>query len=356
MKDHFKKVLFVGPHYGLRGGMASVLMVYSKNIVPFHFLSTYYKKNPLLCLLYFAKAVAKFLWILISNREIQLIHIHTASRGSFTRKSVIVLLSKAFGKKVVLHIHGGEFKTYYNNAGILKGYIRYILNTADELICLSDEWKVYFDSLTAKQKSIIVNNPVSIPVNVPLKTTAWPVSVLFLNHIDPKKGIVDLTSFFKENKSWLEGSFKLVIAGAGESEKLLQYISDNQLSGLIEYKGWVSGKDKDDLIEASDVFILPSYNEGLPVSILEAMAYSKAVIATNVGGIPRIVKPRENGWLTAPADIDALAEIFKEIKGDKDILARYGQRSFEIAGDYAPAKVNEKLSSIYDGLLTPQKG
>ena len=142
MKNLFRNVLFVGPHYSLRGGMASVLRVYSQSIQPFNFLPGYLYKNPVLSIFYFFVSLIKLLWILVSNRQIKIVHIHTASRGSFLRKSKIVLLSKLFRKKTVLHIHGGEFKLFFNNAGFLKGYIKYILNSVDEVICLSDRKSV----------------------------------------------------------------------------------------------------------------------------------------------------------------------------------------------------------------------
>jgi glycosyltransferase involved in cell wall biosynthesis len=351
MKQDFKNVLFVGPHFNLRGGIASVLKVYAQTIQPFNFLPTYFYTNPALSILYFLGAFAKLFWILLTNRNIKIVHIHTASRGSFFRKSAIVLLSKFFRNKTVLHIHGGEFKLFFNNAGFLKRYIKYILNTVDEVVCLSDEWKIYFDALIGKEKSIVLNNPVIIPAQTTVKKVSPPVNVLFLNHINTAKGIFDVLSFFNDNKAWLKGSFKLTVAGAGDSEKLQQFIAINNLGDMIDYKGWVEGKEKEALIQNSDVFILTSYNEGLPVSILEAMAYKKAIISTNVGGIPRIVRPNENGWLTTPGDKETLATIFKEIKNSSSILENYGQRSFEIAQDYSPENVNNKLGRIYERLL-----
>lgn len=351
MKNSFKHVLFVGPHYSLRGGIASVLKVYSETIEPFNFLPGYFYKNPVLSIFYFFAGFAKLFWILLTNRQIKIVHIHTASRGSFFRKSKMVLLSKLFRKKTILHIHGGEFKIFLTNAGFLKRYILYILNSVDEVVCLSDEWKVYFDSLTAKKKSIVLNNPVIIPAETAAKKITLPVNVLFLNHLNSAKGIFDVLDFFNENKGWLIGSFQLTVAGAGDSEKLQQFIATNNLNDIIEYKGWVEGKEKEELIKNSDVFILTSYNEGLPVSILEAMAHKMAIISTNVGGIPRIVRPGENGWLIVPGDKEALVNVFKEIKNNPVILGNYGLCSYEIAQDYSPENVNEKLGRIYEELL-----
>ena len=87
------------------------------------------------------------------------------------------------------------------------------------------------------------------------------------------------------------------------------------------------------------------------MSILEAMAISKPIIATNVGGIPRTVKPGENGWLFGPADIDALQNIFDEIKNNPSVLEAYGKKSFEIVQDFSIIRVIEKLNGIYGKLL-----
>jgi glycosyltransferase involved in cell wall biosynthesis len=351
MKDYFKNVLFIGPHYKLRGGMASVLKVYSQSIEPFNFIAGYYYTNSAAGLLYFIGALAKLFWTLLTNRQIKIVHLQSASRGSFYRKSIMILLSKMFGKKTVLHIHGGEFKIFYGGAGFLKRYIRYILNTVNEVICLSDEWKAYFDSITNKKHAIVLNNPVIFPEVTLQKQASVPVTVLYLNHINKAKGIYDILDFIKENNEWLNGTFKFVIAGAGESAQLEEFITANKLSSLIDYKGWVEGKEKENLVQSCDVFILTSYNEGLPMSILEAMVYKKPIISTQVGGIPRIVRPNENGWLITPGDKDALAMIFKQIKNDTNILNVYGNRSFTIAEDYSPAKVKEYLGKIYEGVL-----
>jgi glycosyltransferase involved in cell wall biosynthesis len=305
-----------------------------------------------LSLLYFAKAMLKYSWILISNRQIKIIHIHAACRGSFIRKSVILMLGKLFGKKTLLHIHGGEFKVYYKEAGILRPYILYTLNAADELLVLSDEWKTYFDSITKRHKAIVVNNPVIMPAHVNHNTLEVPISVLYLNHITGKKGIFDLVELFRKNKENFQGVFKLEIAGTGnELDKLQSLIKEYALENLITYKGWVSGQQKDDLLKSCNVFILTSYYEGLPMAILESMALGKPIISSNVGGIPQIVKPLENGWLVEPGDIEALEKIFIQIKADPGILERFGNNSLEIVKDFSAEKVIEKLNSIYEGQL-----
>lgn len=351
MNRQFSNVIFAGPHYQLRGGMASVLKVYAQTIDTFLFLPTYKYTNPIAAQFYFAGACLKLFWWLLTKPSVKIVHIHTASRGSFFRKSILVLIAKLFRKKAILHIHAGEFKIFYQQSGFKK-YILYILRITDELICLSGEWKEYFEKLTGKN-CVVLNNPVIMPPAVATKGPVRPLHVLFLNHINKHKGLFDLTNYIRDNQNWLRGNFTFVIAGAGETVQLEKFIADNQLQDIIDFKGWVEGSTKQQLINDCDIFILPSYNEGLPVSILEAMASKKAIIATSVGGIPRIVKPGINGWLMKPADTSMLDLIFKEIAADMDVTVTYGQASFEIAQDYSPEKVKDELSGIYNALIAP---
>jgi glycosyltransferase involved in cell wall biosynthesis len=249
-------------------------------------------------------------------------------------------------------MHGGEFKIFYQNSGVFQFLIRYILNTTDVLVCLSDEWKTYFDSITKFRKSIILNNPVILPLTASENKISLPIKILFLNHITTKKGIFDLVEVFIKNEPSLKNIFELAVAGAGDSlEELQRILTQDDFKDFIEYKGWVNGTAKTELLQNCNLFVLISYNEGLPMSILESMSFGKPVIATRVGGIPRIVRPGENGWLIEPGDIIALQWVFEQIKANPSILETYGKNSFRIVQDYSPDKVNDKLNEIYAELL-----
>jgi glycosyltransferase involved in cell wall biosynthesis len=353
MKDYSKHVLFVGPHFDLKGGIAAVLKVYHMHFKQFNFLPTCTEGGGIASVFYFVKAKIKFVWWMLSRRDIKIVHIHSSFRGSFTRKSMLLLIAKFFGKKTIFHIHAGGFKMFYEGSSKVKQrYIRYILNLTDELATLSPEWKFFFDSITKKPKAIVLNNPVNIPASTKPNTLEIPVQVLYLNHITKDKGIFDIIELFIQNKESFKGVFKLTIAGSGSGlDKMKAMIAENSLENLIEYKGWVSGKEKEELTEGCNLFILTSYYEGLPMSILETMAYSKPVIATNVGGIANVVKPGQNGWLIAPGDIAGLKKIFEEIKTNPAVLEGYGESSFKIVQDYSIVKLVEKLNGIYERLL-----
>ena len=134
-------------------------------------------------------------------------------------------------------------------------------------------------------------------------------------------------------------------------ERLEKTISDNHFNGDVSFAGWVNGSRKAELLNNCDVYVLPSYFEALPMSILEAMSYGKPVISTYVGGIPEIVKPGFNGWLFQPGDRQALNNIIMEAMDNKALLRQYGNNSLSISKNYTPESVFQSLNDLYREIL-----
>lgn len=142
-----------------------------------------------------------------------------------------------------------------------------------------------------------------------------------------------------------------MIGGDGEIDKVKQYIKENNLDDIAEYIGWVSGEEKNKLLNEVDVFILPSYNEGLPISILEAMSYNLPIVSTNVGGIPEILKNEYNGYLINPGDLEALENAISILINNSSQRKLQGIRSGEIVKSFLPEMVIRQLDCLYKELL-----
>ena len=105
----------------------------------------------------------------------------------------------------------------------------------------------------------------------------------------------------------------LVLAGDGEMREEVESLIDQyQLQSHVSITGWISSDEVRNHILAAEVMVLPSFAEGLPVVIMEAMSLKRPVISTYVAGIPELIKHKENGWLCAAGDVDALAEVMQE--------------------------------------------
>ena len=341
-----KKVLTVGPEYDPpKGGIAKVLGSYSRIISPFRFVKTYRQgSNPLSQLLLLGWSWLKFSYLCMFG-GVRIIHIHCCSNNSFWRKSLFVCTGKAFGKKVILHIHGGGFEQF---AKVHQKAVSRIIRRADVIAALSSSWKEYFERTFSPKKVTVLPNIVEEPMKLTEK--AESAVGIFLGNINEPKGIFDLLAAIASHKEELRGKFFLHICGKGEENRLMNIIAENGLGGIVCYDGWVAGERKASLMSMANIYILPSYAEGLPISILEAMTYGMAIISTPVGGIPEIVRQNENGILIAPGDTEALSNAILKLAEDKACRYDMGRRSIEIVQPYLPKNVERHLNILYSEL------
>lgn len=353
MHSHFKNVLFIGPDYvDARGGMGSVLGVYAASVDTFNFMCSYPEKSAVENVLFFGKVTSRFIWRLLRDRQIKIIHLHTAARGSFFRKSFLALIGKAFRKKVILHFHSGSFRDYYSAASPgLRTYIRFVIRKCDRIISISDRADRFFKEISSKNNVIRVDNPVLIGAKPEHVSSHLPLRLLFLSRLNANKGAFDLLELVHREQDFFRGKILFQMAGDGEVEQFKSLVQQYGVGDIVQYKGWVSGQEKDTLMTRCDALILPSYYEELPMTILEAMAFAKPVVATDVGGIPNVIKEQVNGWLFQPGDMKRLLCILKEMLENPQKLCKYGANSYEIVGKYSTPAVLEKLESIYISLL-----
>ena len=351
-----ESILTVGLQYvNHRGGIGGVIETYSKYFRTFNFVAAYKPQRfKFMVLPYFVLACIRLSWILSTNNKIKIVHIHGAAKGSLLRKYLLFYLSKfLFGKLVIYHSHGSELAAFYGNSkSLIKKRIRFFFENVDEIICLSKQWADFFYDNFNVKKLIILENIVEKQQILPNeRIESNPIIFLFLGAIGDRKGVFDLLASIAEHRQLLSGRCVLEIGGNGEVKKLMDFISANKISDIVSFKGWVTGSSKEELLKNCDVYILPSYNEGLPLSILEAMCYGKPIISTNVGGIPEVVKPFINGFLIEPGDKDAILASLLAFINRPELLNQMGSASANLVQPYYSTNVIKKLNSIYNELL-----
>lgn len=352
-----KKVVTVGSGYiNHRGGIGSVIETYSKYFAVFNFISSYGTSEYKIAIIFkYLKSLFELSFFLIKNKSIEIVHIHGAAKGSFFRKYIIFLLTKyLFEKKIIFHCHGSEMEKFYlASPKIVKKLMANFFNRVDLIICLSNSWALFFNDNFKTKKIVVLENIVEEVIIKPIKENQrdGKIHFLFMGAIGNRKGIFDLLEVIAKNKHEFSGKMKLIIGGNGEIKRLEDFLEYNNLSELVEYRGWVSGELKNKLFQESDVYILPSYNEGLPISILEAMTYGMPVISTNVGGIPEIIFNGVNGCIFNPGDKMAIYDALKLFIDMPILCKEYGNNTLEIVKPYYAKNVIPKLESIYKELL-----
>lgn len=353
-----EKILLIGPDYkNHRGGIGAIIGIHKDQYEVYNFIPSFKPyKNNLFKSLYFIKQFVKISFQLVRNRQIRIVHIHSSKRGSLYRKLVVACLAKLiFGKKTINHIHTGNFKRFYDNSNALsKKIICFFLKMNDVTITVSDSWKTYFETSFHLKNVYKINNIITrMPANECCITACKNgfVNFLFLGLIDVNKGIFDLLKVIANNKDVLSNKLRLVIGGNGQVNLLNETIATDQLEELVEYRGWVSGAEKHELLQNADVFVLPSYYEGVPVAILEAMSYGKPVISTTVGGIPELVQSSLNGWLVKPGDHMALLNAILFYVNEHENISKHGAWSLHIIKNYYPETIVPQLEDVYCSLL-----
>lgn len=341
------------PNIDPRGGVGQLIQIYSRHFPIFNVISTHTEGSGLLKSFYFILKLFRFVFTLVSNRKIKIIHIHGASYGSFYRKLIIFIIGKyLFKKKIIYHIHGAEFHLFYLKSNKLtQKLVTFFISNCNCVICLSNRWEQFFRDNFALKKVKILPNIIDYPVINKKKTEPLLISFLFLGYIGKRKGIFDLLNVIIENKNKYQGRIKLFIGGNGETQYLQDLINENNIENIVEFLGWVNNEKKMELFNTTNIYVLPSYNEGLPISILEAMSYGNAIISTPVGGIPEIVKNKENGLLIAPGDSEQLKLALDFFIENPELIQRYGDTSKKLVRKHLPDSVLQQLITIYKSIL-----
>ena len=346
-------VLTVGECYWapVYGGIVSVIKSYRDCFETFPFIASSGKLTWTDKLRYDLGGLFALGWRLLRDRKIRIVHIHTAAGGSFDKHAYYAALARLMGRKVVMHSHASRFKVWYE--GLPERHqrrVRNVLARLDRLIVLSASWRDFFVSIGVSPKKVSILNNITEPADREkvVRKDGEPVRLLFLGEIGPRKGVFDLLKAMAVLQGVSPGQAWLEIGGNKNEEALKEAIRSQGLEDCVHFNGFVSGDLKKELLSRTDVFILPSYNEGLPISILEAMSYGCAIISTPVGGIPEVVK--ENGILVQPGDVEGIAAAITRCD-DESACRRMGLSSLQVVEAFHPKAVMACLKQIYESLL-----
>ncbi len=361
-------ILIVGPTPPPMGGIATYVedMLKSRISEEYDVLhlntsrSFSIKKSLMMNLSLFCSNLLRLVYLLLIHRP-QIVHIHTSSYLSFWEKSIFLIVSKLFSRKIVLHVHGAKFDSFYKNNGMINKFlIRKIFRYCDNVVVLSLKWKNFFLSLVDQNKISVIPNGIeytkfeSFEKSFP-KISNGKIQILFLGNLTQRKGIYDILEVVPKIKDkFIDVNF--VFAGSeefpGDLNRFKKECVAKEINNSIKLIFNFSDNEKMKLFFESDIYLLPSYAEGLPISLLEAMAAGLPVISTPVGGIPEVIEEGVNGFIISPGDTDDLANKICKLVEDKDLREMMGEKNqLTIKQMYDWLIVSKKISSMYYSIV-----
>lgn len=298
-------------------------------------------------------SIYAFLLFCLTRKGYDIYHIHMASRGSTFRKGFYVHMAKKWGKKVIVHIHGAQYMEFFEELSERKKRkVVDVLKSADCVIALSDEWKRKFEAAFGLTNCSVIENGIDLKRLERGQSDLVGTQKVFLmlGRLGERKGTYDLLDAVDIARNKIP-DLKVYLAGDGEIEKIKEMVEKKKLQKYIKIVGWADFHTKLKLLKSCSTVILPSYNEGLPMAILEGMATGKAIISTYVGAIPEVIK-EENGILVKPGDIEGLSQAIIRCSTDIKMLRRMAEKNVKKIHDHFSVEImHKKLEKIYESIV-----
>lgn len=269
------------------------------------------------------------------RRDLALVHVNVAERGSLWRKGALILGARSFGVPVVLHLHAAELVQYYARLSRPSKYLaREIFRSAKCCVVLGERWRQFVVEelgVNADRVVILYNG---VPRALEAQRSQSPAShlrILFLGNLMERKGVSDLlAALAREPLSDL--NWQATLAGGGPIESYRRKAEGLNLLSRVHFAGWVDQRRAAELLTESDVLVLPSYDEGLPLVILEALTAGVPVVCSPVGAIPEVLEHEKTALFVQPGDIGGLAKALARLGTEpalRERLAAEGRALYE---------------------------
>lgn len=253
-------------------------------------------------------------------------------------------------RRMIVHIHGGLYMNASHIPFALHSILKMIFHWDVPFIVLSEHEKEVLSSRFSPKTVYALPNCVETGDNVDKTDKSSVLTIGYLGRITEAKGMKELLEACVTLQS--KGiPYQLKIAGSqGKNESYIEAF-EKKLGNNFEYVGIISGNAKKDFLNSIDVFVLPSYFEGLPLSLLESMSYGAVPVVTSVGSIPEVVKNGVNGIVIKGHDVDSIVDAIISLYEQEGLRKELSKAArVTIVEQFSPARYFEKLNKIYQSV------
>ncbi|HUW33787.1 MAG TPA: glycosyltransferase [Planctomycetota bacterium] len=280
----------------------------------------------------------------IRKHKPDLVHVYAGGNFDTYRKCFDVLVARLMGRKVIFHNHSGNFNEFWESRGFLgRTAIRFALRRCTRVLVLSDWWKEFHAKIVPPERISVVYNGIeagpyerNVHYGRARHMLGIPrdrVMVLMMGVMGKRKGAFDIVAS-APFVAKMEPSVLFVLVGPdedvepGATERLRKEIAEKNLQDMVQLRGPASEQQRHVYYAAADVFLLPSYAENSPMTIIEAMASKLPVISTKVGAIPEMVDHERTGLIVSPGRCSEITEAVIALVKDHHLRREMGQEGF----------------------------
>ena len=288
--------------------------------------------------------------------RVALMHVNLSIGASTVRKGCFIGLAALTGVPVVLHLHSGRYGYYFSELSPWKKrVVQAMFRRALRVVVLGDIWKEFvIESIGVDPSQLVVMyNAVPAPAQPPARPDSGPCRLLFLGWLSPDKGIPELLNALADPRV-RRLDWTCVLAGAdprvpdGRIGEYRRRVQELGLSDRVSIPGWVDSDRVPQLLTDAEVTLLPSHHEGMPMTVLEGMAYGHAIVSTPVGVLPEIIEEEKSGFLVPVGDETALADALYRVISDRGLRSRLGCAAFQkFQADFDIMPYARRLMALY---------
>jgi glycosyltransferase involved in cell wall biosynthesis len=301
----------------------------------------------------------------LRQRPYDFVHIHTPFSAGFPGTIIFMIIARFTGTKILLHIHGTDWDScYVERSEFTKFVFRIGFRIPQMIIVLYETWRINIKKLvpTAKVHTIancledvIPPDPDQVKkIRPELGMSNENLFVLTVGFVGPRKGYLDILDAVPQVVQSDE-SVRFVFVGGeerpGENYPVLSKIKNQNLDRWVIVTGEIDRSKIPSLLASTDVFLLPSREEGMPIAILEAMRAGLPIITTTVGGIPEMIEDGVSGILIEPENPEKIAEALLTLMNNKVLredLASGARAVFETK--FETRVCISELETIYESM------
>lgn len=295
-------------------------------------------RNPLGYFPFIFQSIYKLLFC-----DYDIIHAHYVPHSAF----VPAMLKWIKKKPLIVTFHGTDARIFPFKNKINRMLTMFVVNRSDKVIARSEEMKEVLEKLGVSNKKIVV--------------IGAGVDTNFFHPIDKNKAIEDFelpkTKYiilFVGRLHKLKGVELIYECARNMPETLFVMVGDGDVKTDLKNCIFIGEKKHEEIpfwMSAADILILPSYSEGLPNVVMEALSCETPAIVTDVGGCPEVVKDSETGFVVPVGDVKALMDRIKYLLEDEDLRVKMGKLGREdMIKKYDRKKVIGKLKEVYESL------
>jgi glycosyltransferase involved in cell wall biosynthesis len=294
------------------------------------------------------------LWRTIRTARPDIVHINSAMDAkAYWRDLSLTLAARLSGKRVVLQIHGGflpgEFLPFGKRG---RGFLKWSLGLPDVIVLLAECERRAYEALDPHLPVRVIPNAIELTQGcgraVPKPADAGPLRLVYIGRLERAKGVYEAVSALAALHARGVPA-RLCLAGTGsEAAALAEHARRLGLESHVDFRGPTFGADKQALWGDSDVFVFPTYREGLPYALLEAMLARAVVVTTAVGAIPDVVTDRVHGLFVPPRDSAAIADAVEWIHRHRAEARELGTSARRrVEERYGVSRLAEDFRTLY---------